>query len=98
MRKLVLQMSTSLDGYLGGAGDVDGGLTQWIVESLDQVGTHIMGRVTYHEMAAYWPASTDAFAASMNTLPKVVFSTTLHRADWHNTRVARGDMAEEIAR
>jgi len=98
MRKLVLQMSISLDGYLGGAGDGDDGLTHWILDALDQVGTHIMGRVTYHEMAAHWPASTEAFAAPMNTLPKVVFSQTLEQANWHNTRVARGDIAEEIAR
>ncbi len=98
MRKLVLQMSISLDGYLGSPGNVDDGLTQWILDTLDHVGTHIMGRVTYHEMAAHWPASTDAFAAPMNTLPKVVFSQTLEQANWHNTRVARGDIAEEIAR
>jgi dihydrofolate reductase len=98
VRKVVLQMSVSLDGYLGGAGVLDDDLTAWIVDSLHQTGTHIMGRLTYHEMAATWPMSTEVLAPLMNTLPKVVFSKTLERADWHNTRIARGDTAAEIHR
>lgn len=34
----------------------------------------------------------------MNEIPKVVFSRTLIRADWSTTTIARGDLAEEIAR
>jgi dihydrofolate reductase len=37
-----------------------------------------MGRVTYEEMAEFWPTSDDAYAAPMNDIPKVVFS---HRGD-----------------
>jgi dihydrofolate reductase len=33
----------------------------------------------------------------MNEIPKVVFSTTLTRADWAETRIAGGDLAEDIA-
>jgi dihydrofolate reductase len=57
-----------------------------------------MGRVTYQEMAAYWPTSTDTFAALMNTIPKVVFSRSLPSAsaDWADARLARGDLADEI--
>jgi dihydrofolate reductase len=32
----------------------------------------------------------------MNEIPKVVFSKTLERADWPETRIARGDLREEI--
>ena len=32
----------------------------------------------------------------MNEIPKVVFSRTLERADWPETRIARGDLSEEI--
>jgi dihydrofolate reductase len=32
----------------------------------------------------------------MNSIPKVVFSTTLESADWPESRIARGDLAEEI--
>jgi dihydrofolate reductase len=33
----------------------------------------------------------------MNDIPKVVFSRTLERAEWAESRIARGDLAEEIA-
>jgi dihydrofolate reductase len=69
----------------------------WKVASLGQVGTHIMGRVTYEEMAGYWPDASGEYAEFMNSLPKVVFSATLPAAGWAGTRIARGDLAEEIA-
>ncbi len=64
---------------------------------LSEAGMHAMGRVTYDEMAAHWPASADDYAAPMNELPKVVFSKTLESADWNDSRVARGDLSEEIS-
>jgi dihydrofolate reductase len=57
-----------------------------------------MGRVTYEEMAQAWPTSGSPLAP-MNEIPKVVFSRTLPSADnWPETRIARGDTAEETAR
>ena len=56
-----------------------------------------MGRVTYEEMAAHWPTSTDDYAAPMNTIPKVVFSKTLDEATWAESSIARGDLADELA-
>jgi len=32
----------------------------------------------------------------MNDIPKVVFSSTLVRAEWTGSRIARGDLAQEI--
>jgi dihydrofolate reductase len=49
-------------------------------------------------MAAFWPTSTHDYARPMNEIPKVVFSRTLERADWLETRIARGDLAEEVGR
>ncbi|HEY3904780.1 MAG TPA: dihydrofolate reductase family protein [Streptosporangiaceae bacterium] len=105
MRRVVLQMGVTLDGYVAGtAGDGDWGLPAehpdvraWKVASLQKVGTHIMGRVTYEQMAGYWPNATGEYADFMNTLPKVVFSKTLTRADWPGSRIASGDLAEELA-
>jgi dihydrofolate reductase len=65
---------------------------------MHDVGLHLMGRNTYEEMAAFWPVSDDAYAAPMNEIPKVVFSRTLERAEWAGSRIARGDLADEIAR
>jgi dihydrofolate reductase len=105
MRRVVLQMGVTLDGYVAGRdGGGDWGLPPehpdvraWKVASLRRVGTHIMGRVTYEQMAGHWPSVTGDYADSMNSLPKVVFSKTLPAAEWVGSRIARGDLAEEIA-
>src|SRR5512133_4377455 len=82
MRKLILKMSLSADGFAGGPNGemdwlfktMDKGITDWTVNKLWQAGVHIMGSRTFHDMAAYWPYSTEPFAAPMNEIPKVVFS------------------------
>ena len=105
MRRVVLQMGVTLDGYVAGPGgegdwglpDEDRDVRAWKVASVRQAGTHIMGRVTYEAMAAYWPTATNDYAAPMNDIPKVVFSRTLPAAGWASSRIARGDLAGEIA-
>jgi len=106
MRKVVLYISMSLDGFVGSDREHPGmaipegaELTQWKLDNVRRAGAHLMGRVTYQEMASYWPRSDDQYAAPMNDIPKVVFSRTLSDAEasWPVTRVARGDLATEIA-
>lgn len=110
MRKLVLQMSVSIDGYVGGGPkdqeaataehpDVTALKLAW----LRDVGVHIMGRVTYEAMAGYWPTGGDAdgdgvYAELMNNTPKVVFSRSLTSADWPESRIAGGDTVDEVAK
>jgi dihydrofolate reductase len=104
VRSVVLQMGVTLDGFIHGAeGYQDWGLppeeddlVAWKATSLREAGTHIMGRVTYVEMASVWPTSTGLFADVMNEVPKVVFSRSLVRADWPDSRIANGELAEEI--
>lgn len=81
MRELVLKMTMSVDGFVS---DLEGrngwmfGTDQeakaWSVEFLWGAGLHIMGSSTFKGMAAWWPTSTDQFAAPMNQIPKAVFS------------------------
>jgi dihydrofolate reductase len=107
MRKLVLSMGVSLDGLVarpgrfGAAGwglpPEDPALKQRKLDWFPNVDLHLMGRATYEEMAEFWPVSDDPYAAPMNEIPKVVFSKTLERADWADTRIARGDLATEIS-
>jgi dihydrofolate reductase len=104
MSRVTLQMGTSLDGYVasdrthpGTAVPEDDELVNWKVNRVAAAGAHLMGRVTYQEMAAHWPTSTAPYAAPMNDIPKVVFSKTLTEATWPHTRIARGDLATEIA-
>ncbi|HEY6314702.1 MAG TPA: dihydrofolate reductase family protein [Streptosporangiaceae bacterium] len=64
---------------------------------LRDAGLHLMGRATYEEMARFWPVSDDEYAAPMNDIPKVVFSKTLTEADWAQSTIASGDLADEIS-
>jgi dihydrofolate reductase len=92
MRELILKMSISIDGFVG---SVDGGLdwmfrstdpeaTKWTVEAIRSAGVHAMGSRTFRDMASYWPTSTEAFAAPMNEIPKVVFSRSGDLGDTTN--------------
>jgi dihydrofolate reductase len=81
MRDLILKMSMSIDGFVaspdGGArwmftGDDEA--KAWSVDAVSNASLHIMGSRTFHDMAAYWPTSTDVFAPPMNQIPKAVFS------------------------
>ena len=89
MRKVIVEMSVSVDGFvapLEGAPDhrsapEDPALKQRKLDWLRHTGTHAMGRVTYQQMAEHWPHSSDEYAPPMNDLPKVVFSKTLPGAN-----------------
>jgi dihydrofolate reductase len=100
-------MGMSLDGLVARPGRYGAGgwglppddpaLKERKLEWMREVDLHLMGRNTYEEMAETWPVSDDPYAAPMNEIPNVVFSSTLERADWPDSRIARGDLAEEIA-
>jgi dihydrofolate reductase len=59
---------------------------------------HLIGAATYAGWANYWPSAPGPFAKPMNEIPKVVFSTSLTSADWGETTIASGDLAEAITR
>jgi dihydrofolate reductase len=83
MRKLILKMSISVDGFVAGpngeadwifrTGDDDS--ARWTVDTLWQAGIHLMGSRTFYDMAAWWPTSTQVFAPPMNEIPKAVATT-----------------------
>ena len=106
MRRLILQMGVSIDGYVAaldgshpwGYASEDEATKRWKLESVYGAGAHLMGRVTYGDMAAFWPTSKSEYARPMNEIPKVVFSKTLQHAGWPETRIARGNLSEEIER
>lgn len=83
MRRLVLKMSVSVDGFVGGPnGEIDWIFqtmdeesTRWTVENIRQAAIHLMGSHTYYDMAAWWPTSTEVFAPPMNEIPKAVATT-----------------------
>jgi dihydrofolate reductase len=107
MRKLILSMMVSLDGFYEGPNHeidwhvVDQEFNEYASDLLSSVDLLLFGRVTYELMAAYWPtpaAVTDdpIIAYKMNNSSKVVFSNTLGRAEWNNTRLVKGEAAQEV--
>jgi dihydrofolate reductase len=52
-------------------------------------------------MASFWP-TPDAIkndpivAGKMNALPKIVFSRTLNKVEWNNTRLVKDNIEEEV--
>jgi len=110
MRKIILMMSVSVDGFIEGPQRqidwhlVDDELHSHFNEQLAVMGAFLNGRVTYELMAEFWPtADSDPsstapmveFARIWRDMPKIVFSRTLERADW-NTTVVRDVVVEEI--
>ena len=111
MRKLILKMSMTLDGFIAGPngeaewafGD-DQEAEDWVVQTVSNASLHIMGSRTFDAMAPYWPTSTTPFAAPMNQIPKAVFSkqgpANMNAAtgSWAEAYVAGGDLAHEITK
>ena len=110
MRKIILMMSVSVDGFIEGPDReldwqmVDDELHTHFNEQLGPMGAFLSGRVTHELMAGFWPtadrdpSSTGPmveFARIWRDMPKIVFSRTLDRAGW-NTTVVREVVAEEI--
>jgi dihydrofolate reductase len=105
MRKLFVSNVASLDGFFESADRKldwfapDEEFFEYAREMLRSVDTILFGRATYELMAAYWPsAPRDEIAEMMNGLPKIVFSRTLRKVEWNNSRLVKRDAAEEVAK
>ena len=109
MRSVIVSNLMSVDGFMAGpggeidwfAGLADREFEEYAVDLLDSIDTMLFGRVTYELMASYWPTATtetdDArIIKAMNNCRKIVFSKTLDRADWKNSSLVKGDIAQEI--
>jgi dihydrofolate reductase len=64
-------------------------------------GVLLFGRKTYDLMASFWPTKQaydmmPQVAEGMNNLPKVVFSRSMDKADWNNTRLIKENLIDEV--
>ena len=112
MRKLVVFNHVSLDGYFvdvnsnmnwAKSEQKDAEWNAFVAENAKGDSPLLFGRVTYELMASYWPTPMadqhdPVVAERMNKLPKVVFSRTLDKASWSNTRLVKGNLAAEIGK
>lgn len=112
MRKLILSMMVSLDGFIEGPKKEldwhvwDKEMDKYMINFFDTIDTLLFGRITYQLMESYWPNASapnddPIITGKMNNLPKIVFSKTLDKADpiitgWQNTTLLKKVNAEEI--
>jgi len=82
MRKLMMKMSISIDGFVSdrnGKNDwifksSDEESRAWVLQSTREAGLIIMGRKSFEVMSPYWPTATGPLAEAMNEIPKAVFT------------------------
>ena len=107
MRKLITWNLVTVDGFFEGEKSWDlafhqaawgPGLDAFVKEQLRSVGGLLFGRVTYEGMARYWPTQSGEVANTMNSVPKYVFSRTLGKVDWRNSRLVKGNPAAEVVK
>jgi dihydrofolate reductase len=111
MRKLIVSEFLTLDGIMedpgGSEGFEHGGWSfqfvneEYVKYKLDEIfscDALLLGRATYQGFADAWPSRTDdnGFADRMNSLPKYVVTSTLESLDWNNSKIIKGNIAEEV--
>lgn len=74
---------------------------EYSAESLQAGNILLFGRFTYQMLESFWTTKTafenlPVIADGMNNSDKIVFSTTLEKAEWKNTRLIKNNMIEEI--
>jgi dihydrofolate reductase len=111
MRKLKLQVQTTLDGFMAGPnGEMDwltfawtDDIKQYVAKLTEPVDTIVLGRKLAQGFIPHWaavaadPGNPEVMAGRKYTdTPKVVFTRTLGHSEWDNTVLASGDLATEI--
>ncbi|MBZ9712973.1 dihydrofolate reductase family protein [Deinococcus multiflagellatus] len=104
MRQLIVTEFVTLDGVMEEptpwqAGHVSPEIGQFKFDELFACGALLLGRVTYEEFVAYWPAAagTGAFGERMNELPKFVATTAPGPLTW-NAAPLEGDVITAVQR
>lgn len=111
MRKLILQMQTSLDGFVSTGPNDDQTWVTWdldaikpyVTDLLDATDTIILGRKLAVDYIPFWLETATKpedpmyeFATRIVSARKIVFTKTLDQSVWSNTELAKGDLSEEI--
>jgi len=108
MRKLIVFNMVSVDGFfVDSEGDMrwahknDAEWNAFTSGNASGSGVLVFGRITYELMASYWPTpmalqNSPVVAKGMNEMPKIVFSRTLDKVSWSNTKLIKGDLAAEV--
>src|SRR5258708_23875943 len=115
MRKVIVTMWVTLDGFIAGPNNEMNWVTDLYDEAMGQyeddivssADTLLLGRVTYESFAGAWPKVPEnpsaskgevEYAHKLNAMRKIVFSRTLEKAEWNNSRLVKDNIAEEVAK
>lgn len=110
MRTLISFNTISTDGFFtdkngdsrwAHLGGEDPEFAAFVGQNASSGGQLLFGRVTYELMASYWPTQNalrdnPVVAKGMNAMPKIVFSRTLEKTAWENTRLIKSDLADAV--
>src|SRR4051812_2510144 len=110
MSDLIITTFASLDGVMQAPGGEEGyAHAGWVGPHFsDELGAYkgeeqeaadvlLLGRVTYESFYGAWPEREGTMADKINTMKKVVVSTTLGSSPWDNTTVIADDVAARVA-
>ncbi|MEP6987936.1 MAG: dihydrofolate reductase family protein [Chloroflexota bacterium] len=111
MKKIVVLNRITLDGMFDGPN----GEQDWFIPGDEEnkaaheigvpVDSLLIGRLTYQNLAKFWPTVTDdsnfpqaakTQAKEINEMPKYVFSRTLKNLTWENSKLITGDLLSEV--
>ena len=103
MRKIIVNEYMSLDGVMEAPEKwtwqyYNEEVQQVISDGFSRSDALLLGRVTYQGFAEAFSTQTGGVADIMNSRRKYVVSTTLQKADWNNSTLIQGNIAEEIAK
>jgi dihydrofolate reductase len=108
VRSVVFGINITVDGCCDHTQVIaDDELHEYSTDLLRGVDLVVFGRKTYQLFEPYWPAvaknqsetaAVNEFARTIDSLEKIVFSTTLTRVEWKNTRILRGNLRHEIVK
>ena len=107
MKPLTISCNVTVDGFMSGPDNspefivADRQLEDELARKFESdADTIVVGRQTFLDMAACWPAVDSKMAAWLNNTPKLVLSTdrNLDVGAWKNSNVAVGDGVEHVRR
>lgn len=111
MRKIILSMLLSLDGFFEDQDKaidwhvIDDETNQHIIDLLNNIDTVLLGRLTYQIFENFWPdaaknpsiSTADLIVAEkLNNTTKIVFSRTLKKVEWKNAELVTEVIPQEI--
>jgi dihydrofolate reductase len=111
MRKLILIVHTSIDGFVAGVkGEFDGFNASpenldFVCELTDEADAALVGRISYQMLNSYWPTARDNANASRseikysnwyNDAEKIVLSRSLSKSNLNKTTIISENIADNL--